>query len=109
MTAPNPRVLVDQTELIDKMIAGGAASVGMADVPQITAGQTKAVAVTIKPAQPDTNFNVVALLAGNASLLGALSVESWAVTSKTVVTVNVKNGGLVTLTAGKILVVAAHN
>lgn len=63
----------------------------------LTVGSTN-VAVTIKPAQPDTGYVASAFLDGPALALGTVSVGTPVKTSASVVTVPVTNSGLLPVT-----------
>lgn len=81
-------------------------SIGIALVPELTASGTTTVTVQIRPAQPDTSYTASASLAGGTSLLGSLSIVAGSVTkvSGSVVTAQVRNSGLVTLSGALLLV-----
>lgn len=79
-------------------------SIGIALVPSLTGNGQTAVGVPIRPIQPDTSYLVSAQLAGGDSLLGSLSILSTVKTSGSVVTVTVRNSGLLTLSGALVLV-----
>lgn len=78
---------------------------GQALLGGLTVGSTN-IAVTIKPAQPDTGFVASAFLDGPALSLGTITLGTPVKTSATVVTVPVTNSGLlpVTLTSSVVSV-----
>lgn len=82
---------------------------GQAVVPSLVATAQTVVAVTIKPAMPDTNYTPCGMLSGSVSLLAALSITAIAVVDASTVNVTVKNTGLLTLVGGLALVVAVKN
>lgn len=80
-----------------------AGSIGVANVPALSAGII-AVPVQIKPAQADTSYVATASLSASASVLGSLSIDSVVKTSGSVVTVTVRNSGLLTLSGAIVIV-----
>ncbi len=84
-----------------------AVSAGYTTTPSILVGAQATIAVQLTPAQPSTSYHVPKpQLSGSAQLLGALSVESWAIVDADTVNVVVKNNGLLALAGATVLVTA---
>lgn len=84
-------------------------SMGIDDVPTLGANATATVDVELKPAMPNTNYNVAAVVTGGLNVLGNLDILSSTVTDESHVSVVVKNTGLLSLGGGKVLVHAVSN
>lgn len=84
-------------------------ALGITDVGAIGIGATKNVDVTIKPTMPGLGYTPAAVIIGTATLLGQLEILGSAVLSTSVVRVQVRNGSLIALNSGQVLVSAVRD
>lgn len=94
--------------LQELMMPYATSAMGIGAVPSLLLNASTNVAVTIKPTLPSTDYSAAAITLSSLNVLSALQVQSITKTSGSVVTVNVKNTGLVTL-SGQVIVTAVMN
>lgn len=88
--------------------AGLTLAAGYALTPTILASASANVAVNLDTAMSGTSYEVTAVLAGAASLLGSLAITAVAITDADTVTVTVQNNGIVSLAGATVIVCAGE-
>lgn len=82
-------------------------AIGVATVPSLAGNTQTTISVTLNPVMPSMDYTVAAAALGTVSILGSLSVLSTSKVSESQVDVVVRNTGLLTISAGGSVLVAA--
>jgi hypothetical protein len=81
-------------------------AMGFGQIGTLGAGGTATVSVTLIPAFNDVNYQAVASIAGDMSILGSIEVQSCSIVDPSHVDVVVKNKSLLSLSNGMVVVQA---
>jgi hypothetical protein len=84
-------------------------ALGFAPIPPLAASAQANIPVTLVPSFTTPNYVATAVVTGAVNLLASLSVVSVNITSPAIVSVVVRNTGLLSLSGGSVLVAAIHN